>query len=50
METFGKSVLEALSSVECYHPPAYRLTKEFVDEFHNEGLRVNAWFGLIQTD
>lgn len=36
--------------VECYHPPAYRLTKEFVDELHNEGLRVNAWFGSIQTD
>ena len=36
--------------VECYHPPAYRLTKEFVDELHNEGLRVNAWFGSIQAD
>lgn len=36
--------------VECYHPPAYRLTKEFVDELHNEGFKVNAWFGSIQTD
>ncbi|AIN94042.1 glycerophosphodiester phosphodiesterase [Treponema putidum] len=36
--------------IECYHPPAYRLTKEFVDELHNEGIRVNAWFGSIQTD
>ncbi|UTC66230.1 MULTISPECIES: glycerophosphodiester phosphodiesterase [unclassified Treponema] len=36
--------------IECYHPPAYRLTKEFVEELHNEGFKVNAWFGSIQTD
>ena len=36
--------------VECYHPPAYRLTKEFVDELHAESIKVNAWFGSIQTD
>ena len=36
--------------IECYHPPAYRLTKEFVENLHSEGLRVNAWFGSVQTD
>ena len=36
--------------IECYHPPAYRLTKEFVDALHAESIKVNAWFGSIQTD
>ena len=36
--------------IECYHPPVYRLTKEFVENLHSEGLRVNAWFGSVQTD
>lgn len=36
--------------IECYHPCAYRLTKNFVDEMHAENIKVNAWFGSIQLD
>lgn len=36
--------------IECYHPPAYRLTKEFVGAMQEQGIRVNAWYGSIQTD
>ena len=36
--------------IECYHPPAYRLTKEFVENLHRAGFKVNAWFGAVQTD
>lgn len=38
------------NGVECYHPPAYRLTKDFVDELHDSGIRINAWFGSVQID
>ena len=36
--------------IECYHPPAYRRTKEFVENLHRAGFKVNAWFGAVQTD
>lgn len=39
-----------LYGIECYHPCAYRLTKKFVEYLHSQNIRVNAWFGSIQTD
>lgn len=36
--------------IECYHPCAYRLTKKFVDYMHEYKIKVNAWFGSVQTD
>lgn len=38
------------NGVECYHPSAYRLTKQFVDYMHAQDIKVNAWFGSVQTD
>lgn len=35
--------------IECYHPPAYRLNQGFVEKLHAEGIKVNAWFGSVQT-
>ncbi len=38
------------NKIECYHPPAYRLTNSFVEELHNANIKVNAWFGSVQID
>ena len=36
--------------IECYHPPAYCLTHELVAALHSAGIRINPWFGSIQSD
>lgn len=36
--------------IECYHPSAYCVTAPLVDVLHASGIRVNPWFGSIQSD
>lgn len=36
--------------IECYHPAAYCLRPEIVQQLHNAGIRVNPWFGSIQMN
>ena len=36
--------------IECYHPSAYCVTSELVAALHSAGIRINPWFGGIQSD
>ncbi len=37
-------------NIECYHPPAYSVTKHLVNKLHSENIQVNTWFGSIQIN
>lgn len=36
--------------IECYHPSAYCVTLQLVEALHASGIRINPWFGSIQSD